>query len=161
MRKKRMGRKYIYDLMDKDQVKSRIKEKAEINKRHKRQFKKEEAIYGFNASQTWNMEYTMAEILYERLCMYREKASSIIDMEVYEVEVDGVTYTVKEAVDRMISLGAFYLTPEPDVDEKDLEKWESNRDHMYDKEVLKERERDDAAHLMWRIWAEVYPHMWW
>ncbi len=44
MVKKRMGRKYIYDLMDKKQVKSRIKEKAEINKRHKRQFKQEEAI---------------------------------------------------------------------------------------------------------------------
>ena len=102
---------------------------------------KEREKYGFDSRETWNLNVIFCEWLYERLCMYKKKASKIIDLTFYKVKVKGHEYTQIEAIDKMID---------------DLEYILKNIDDDFTWKELQKRLKD-----VLKIWIEVWPHMWW
>ena len=102
---------------------------------------KQRRKYGFDERETWNLDYVFFEWLYERLTMYREKASRIVNLEYHRFTVDGRKFTQLEAIDRMLTLLETILKNGDDFnfDEKSTERTT---------EILK-------------IWTAVLPAMWW
>jgi hypothetical protein len=91
--KTKLGRKYLTDIgwepWDAFENDSREKD-----------WEEERRIYGFDQRDTWNLNYTMYELLYERLKMYDEV--NIVDTSFYKFEYKGKTLTQQECIDRIL-----------------------------------------------------------
>ena len=96
------------------------------------EWKKQRKKYGFDERQTWNLNTTMIELLYERLMMYKEIAA--IDLSFHKITIEGEEKTHGEWVDILISLSEIYLND------------------FYDEE---NEER------IWDIWSKISWSMWW
>lgn len=90
------NRKYLEDINYQDWRKDMKKDKR--NKKWKKERKK----YGFDSRDTWNLDSTMAELLYERLCMFDEV--NFIDTDFHTIEFEGSKYTQQEAMDLLKEL---------------------------------------------------------
>lgn len=100
---------------------------------------KQRGKYGFDSRETWSLDSAFFTWLYERLMLYRKEASKIVDLTYYRFNIDGHQYTQIEAIDEMLRLLRKILKHgRPDTD--------------------KNRERGKKVI---RIWAEVFPAMWW
>ena len=130
-----MERKYLDDInYDHEEVYHNATEKRLT------EFKVERAIYGFDSSDTWNLDMTMTAMLYERLMMLRER--SIVDYSARKETINNETKTVEEWLDKMIELCEQSLIPMTD-DEWDEKKISQN--------ILQ----------LWEIWSKVVLSMWW
>ena len=96
------NRKYLEDINYQDWRKDMKKDKR--NKKWKKERKK----YGFDSRETWNLDSTMAELLYERLKMFNEV--NIIDTSCHTVEVDDVKMSMQEAIDELLKALKVRLT---------------------------------------------------
>lgn len=100
------------------------------------QWDSEREEYGFDNRDTWSLDHTMTELLYERLKMFSEVAPRVIVMTNHTIEYEGVEYNQEEAIEEMIRCARIVL--EGVVDEE-----------------------DEAAKRLWDIWAMIRPAMWW
>ena len=103
------------------------------------QWDSQRAIYGFDSRQTWSLNTTMLELLYERLMMFVEKADQVVDLTFHNFEHRGETFTQLELIEKMIGLIKYAL--DDDGDSMD--------------------EGADAISETWEIWALVHRSMWW
>lgn len=93
------------------------------------------ARYGFDERQTWSLDYTMVELLFERLCMFQDlNFWQQTDGEICEFE--GEKITKRWAIDELIRLGELILSGHTD------------------------RNREANAQRFWTLWATVHPWMW-
>lgn len=125
------GRKYLNDLGASGTVPMSTSDGRQA------QWKEERDIYGFDERETWGLEYTMVELLYERIMMYKEIA--INDFDHHTIEVDGEEHTQGEWIDEIIKLS------QEVIKDGDL--------GMIDTHGKKQR--------IWTIWKELHPVMWW
>ena len=95
--------------------------------------------YGFDSRETWSLDSAFYIWLYERLMMYKERASEIVDLTYHTFEYKGETLTQIECIDRMIEGCKLYIQ-------------ESKPD---DKEI------QEKIKSVCEIWALVIPAMWW
>ena len=125
------SRKYLNDIGYQDWRKDMKKDKR--NKKWKKERKK----YGFDSRETWNLDSTMAELLYERLKMFNEV--NLIDTHYHTIEIDGVEMSMQEAIDELLKSLKLRLTDE-------------NLEVAYSNEVR-----------AWTIWLKLIEKgiMWW
>lgn len=136
---------------------------ASDDERHD-QWKLERDKYGFDGRDTWSLDMTMTEMLYERLNMYYEKADKFIKLETYTYEFEGHTYNRRELILMMIEDAKFYLSFEYDV----IDEIQSH-DNMTDDELKThvdkygeyEVKAYNAKKRLWKIWALVQNEMSW
>ena len=107
-----------------------------------KQFSRELRKYGFTSADTWNLDQTMVALLYERACLFRDKAFDIIDGSDsghHRVELFGKEYNLEDAVDVLISAAKEALVDESFYVGGDVSK----------------------VDRVWQIWTELSPYMWW
>lgn len=131
-----MGRKYIDELENYESIDANMEHDDRNEK-----WAKEKEIYGFDSRQGWSLDYSMLELLYERLCMFQKDSSDSINT--FDVShIDGLekeSMTQAEIVDEMIQLGKAVL---------------NNDSFMNDK-------ISDKSFIIWELWALVHKSMWW
>ncbi len=102
-------------------------------------FANERRKYGFDSRETWSLDSTFYYWLYERLMMFKEKASEIVDLTFHKFEYKGETLTQIECIDRMIE-GCRLFIEDSDTNDK---------------------EKQEKIKSVCEIWAIVIPAMWW
>lgn len=106
----------------------------------KPEWRVEQAVYGFDSTETWSLDTYFYAWLYERLRMYKEKASEIVNLHFHVFTFKGKEYYQDELIDMMCERIEYYFSEDfDDWDEEDFEK-------------IKE---------IGEIWAIVLPSMWW
>lgn len=110
------------------------------DKRAKR-WEEQKKIYGFDDRETWNLNTIFVEWLYSRLMMYKEEASKIVDLTFYKFTWKEKEVTQIEAIDILIEECKFYLL---NCDETD-----------------KEKEAVERIQEAIKLWADIFPCMWW
>ena len=135
--------KYLEDiepLKDKEFLKAEHPTKwAKGDKEREKIWYQERRKYGFDSRETWCLCSSFYIWLYERLMMYKEKASPIVNLEFHKFEYKGETLTQIECIDRMIEGCKLYIQDSEPEDEEIREKIKSVAE----------------------IWAMVLPYMWW
>ena len=130
-----MKRKYLDDLG--------IKDRHDLwNPNDNRQsiWQRQRREYGFDERETWSLDSAFYLWLYERLKMYLEYASKIVNLDFHEFVYKSEKYTQKQLINMMIER---------------LENYFANK---YDTESEEGSSRlDEVA----EIWALVLPAMWW
>ena len=127
------GRKYLNDL-----GRSGTVDVEPEDGRHE-DWTEEREVYGFDERDTWGLDYTMVELLYERLKMFMKYADPVINLEHHKFNIYGVEYNQKELIEELISLCEELIKDEFIDFKKDAE--------------LKDR--------IWLIWYHIHPTMWW
>lgn len=97
-------------------------------------------IYGFDDSETWDLNSTFYAWLYERLRMYVDIGGEIIDLDFHKFEWHEREYTQLELINEILDRIRFYFSEE--YNDFDIE------DITYIREVGE-------------IWALILPAMWW
>lgn len=129
-----MKRKYL------DDIGVDLWTELEDDKRQAR-WAQEREEYGFDERDTWCMDYAFYCWLYERLKMYLERASKIVQLDFHKFEYEGEELTQQECIDRMIYGCEVYFAQE--------DEWNISEE---DRKII-----SDIA----KIWAIVLPAMWW
>ena len=157
----------------------------------KAKFAEDENKYGFPSYETWNLDYTMVALLYERLMLFNKV--NIIDTTNESgngsiIDHNGKKLTIQDAIDLMIECAEEVLTAQ---DSDYLEKLHEERfgksqfyfkdssvkylvdlveDSPLDEETKLWYEKrilavEQDAHLaeqeLWTVWSKVFPYMWW
>lgn len=116
---------------------------------------------------TWNLNGTAMMWIYERLIQYKEDCN--VDLNYHMFDFDGKKWTQGELIDEMIEIAEYCLW-EPDNLSKQSEAYKRLSNNKYYKELGKfdtwsSREiyekQFNVEQSFWKIWAEVYPAMWW
>ena len=93
-----MSRKYLEDIIPKEEI---FGYHDETDERHERWCEQEE-VYGFNDIETWDLDSTFAQLLYERLMMYKEIGGMVVDLSYHTIDIFDTTLTLSECIDLMI-----------------------------------------------------------
>lgn len=104
-------------------------------------WEKQQEEYGFDERDTWNLDHTMLELLYERIKMFIE-VSETMNHDLNKVTVDGEELPFPEVVDNLLELCETVIrnnnTFEIDFDEQaEIEK------------------------KIWSIWAQTFQSFCW
>ncbi|MBU5669599.1 hypothetical protein KQI68_07070 [Peptoniphilus sp. MSJ-1] len=135
IRYKRKRRKYLEEVDPKYQSIRDLK----VSKKRRKRFKKQRDKYGFDERETWNLDYLMLELIYERLRMYKDVASEIINLDFHKIDYKGQTYTQNQVLNRLIVLSKQALTRE---------------EAPFTREIIGEKE-------FWELRSKVFPYFWW
>ena len=128
-----MSRKYLEDIMPKEEI---FGYHSEMEGRHTRWLKQEE-IYGFNDIETWCLDVAFAQLIYERLMMYKEVGGSIVDLNYHTFKMDDKEYTELELIDMMLE-HCKYVIQNDDLEEQ--------LNHMDE---------------VWKIMGVIHSALWW
>lgn len=109
-------------------------------------FKKERMTYGFDSRETYNLDTTMYYLLYERMCMFLEKANEIIDFTYYKFDYNDKEYTQEELMNLLLDKLKTAVT----FDFYD-----------YGNETKEYKERYAYISDIWTIWNILHEYMWW
>lgn len=109
----------------------------------KKEWKKQRKDYGFDSRETWNLNHNFVEWLYSHLKMYKKEASKIIDLTAHKINWDEKEITQIEAIDILLKECKFFLI---NVNGTDLEK---------------EKKAYERMQKATKLWAELFPYMWW
>ena len=98
------------------------------------------AIYGFDDSETWDLNSTFYAWLYERLRMYIDVGGEVVDLGFHKFNWKGNEYTQREIVEMIL-----------------------DHIHFYFSEEYNDFDEDDVAYIneIGELWALVLPAMWW
>lgn len=99
-------------------------------------------FYGFDETDTWGLRFTMIELLYERLRMYRKVAPHQIKLN-RPITIRGVTHTELEWVDMLLLMMKQLI-----MDDFDYDKDGYGIDQL-------------TQQMVWEIWHHIQPSMWW
>lgn len=108
------------------------------SRRQKKRWKKERKKYGFDQRDTWNMDTTMIELLYERIRMYLEV--TIVDLDYHKILINGTEKTLRYWLRVLLVLCAEFLTEDEDYSKID---------------------DGTLSRKIWSIWAELVAYVWW
>ena len=128
-----MGRKYLEDIIPKEEI---FGYHDETDERHERWCEQEE-IYGFNDIETWDLDSAFAQLIYERLMMYKEIGGLVVDLSYHTIDIFDTTLTLIECIDLMIEKCKMAI--------KEVDSFEYTK-HM---------------DTVWKIMKEVHGLLWW
>lgn len=128
-----MNRKYLEDIILKDEIFGYYDETCSRHKRWDEQVEK----YGFCDIETWNLDKAFAQIVYERLMMYLECASNAVDLSQPTIEVLGAELTLKDAIEFTI--------------------WECRKAIKTSDWI----EYADAMDIVWQMMSKMHKYLWW
>lgn len=101
-------------------------------------WQKQQAEYGFDDRETWSLDTTFFQWLYERLRMFKDIGGDVVDLNFNSFEIDGSKLRQLEIIDKMISNCEQIIKNDiPDDETARLEQ--------------------ETA----RLWSIVVPAMWW
>ncbi len=130
--------KYLTDLGLKDnEIMQNI---CEPDEDREPRWKEQREKYGFDDRETWGLDVSFCQWLYERLMMYKEIGGQTIDLNFHKFNIYGNNMTQLECIDMIIELLIPYLTHLDDIDNK-----------HYFKDLEK----------ICYIWGKILPAMWW
>ena len=109
----------------------------------RRYFKEFKDLYGVDPRETWDLDITHFQWLYERVMAYKDKAEDIINLNYHKITIRGKTYTQLAAMSMLLRNLRYILT----------------KDWIWD--IKKNKRYKEKAKLVMEIWGELYPHMWW
>ena len=112
------------------------------NDKRKEKWKKQRKKYGFDERETWSLDQTFVEWIYSHLMMYLEIGGKIINLEYHKFEFKDREYTQREAIE--------YIC-------KACENFLLDKSFDYEKERQITEDMKDAI----RLFAEIFPAMWW
>lgn len=104
------------------------------------EWKKEKEKYGFSAPDTWSLDYTIMQLLYERLKMYEEIAG--VDSDYHEIKVGKKTKTQRKWLEELLELGEYLLRDEGEMY------------FVFD-------DAHKKARKFWKIWSKTFKSFWW
>ena len=81
-------------------------DKQESRNKH---WKKQRKRYGFDDRETWSLDYTFIIWVYERFNMYKDKAGDIVDLDYHKFTIDGIEYTQREIIDKILDICEFIM----------------------------------------------------
>lgn len=132
MTEAKYNRKYLREL-----YKDNKSEYLYDDKRYNRDGEIEE--YGFSMMETWNLDTSLVELLYERLMRY--KTQTMVNLEFHttwdDEELDGMTQL--EVINYLIELC---------------------KDYLLDDDFITGG-RDIKNKKIWKVWTILSPAMWW
>lgn len=132
MTQNKYNRKYLRELY-KDDSESYLYD----DKRYNQDGEIEE--YGFSMMETWNLDTSLVELLYERLMRY--KTQTMVNLEFYttwdDKELNGMTQL--DVINYLIELCKDYLLDDDFI---------TGRRNFKNKEI-------------WKVWTLLSPAMWW
>ena len=132
MTEAKYNRKYLREL-----YKDNKSEYLYDDKRYNRDGEIEE--YGFSMMETWNLDTSLVELLYERLMRY--KTQTMVNLEFHttwdDEELDGMTQL--EVINYLIELC---------------------KDYLLDDDFITGR-RNYKNKKIWKVWTILSPAMWW
>ena len=128
-----MSRKYLEDIIPKEEI---FGYHDQLDNRHER-WCEQEKVYGFCDMETWDLDTTFAQLLYERLMMYKEIAGEVVDLSYHKIDVLNTTLTLSECIDLMIEKCKMTIK------ESDPFKYKKHMD------------------TVWTIMKEVHGLLWW
>lgn len=102
-------------------------------------WKEQREIYGFDDRETWSLDFAFYCWLYERLKMYLEV--NFVDLTFHKFEYEGEELTQEECINRMLKGCEMYFKHEDSWNISE-EEWKIISD-------------------VTKIWAIVWPAMWW
>lgn len=126
-------RKYLDDLS----YETLEEQTSDAKRKTKKRWEKEREKYGFDERDTWNLDTTMVELLYERIMMFM--AVNNVNLDFHTIEVNGKSDTLHNWLIKLIQLCTSYLT---------CEEFESVESFQMTKEI-------------WTIWSGVDTYVWW
>lgn len=138
-----MKRKYLDDLGVNDRWDMWYEDDPEKMER----IKKEQELYGFDYRETFNLNNTFFEWMYERVSMYKEYAAKIIDLKserAHHYDYDGKSVPVIELIDKILENTEEYLSGYRHAATLDIE------EQLFNKAI-------EAA----KIFVMILPSMWW
>lgn len=152
-----------------DEIKKNINDGVnEIDVDDKRQetWQQERDKYGFDSRDTWSLDFTMTEMLYERLQMYMVKADEIVNLSYHTYDFGGKTYTQREIILEMINDAETFLKFEYDtIDELNEDDFNTMTEDEMDAHMDLYGQWEIKAHhakkRLWSMWAVVQHQMWW
>lgn len=104
-------------------------------------WEKQQEEYGFDERDTWNLDHTMLELLYERIKMFIE-VSEIMNHDLNKVTVDGEELPFPEVVDNLLELCETVI--------RNNNTFEMGLD-----------EQAEIEKKIWSIWAQTFQSFWW
>ncbi len=103
-------------------------------------WEKEREEYGFDSRETWDLRFAFYLWLYERLRMYLDRSSKIINLDYYTFEHKGKEYTQRTLVEDILQHIRFFFSEEFN---------DGNLEHCnYVREIEE-------------LWMLLTPVMWW
>lgn len=100
------------------------------------EWEEEIKVYGFSEIDTWSLDNTMIELLFERLIMYMDY--SIVSDEFHVIEINGIKGTQRFWMGQILEKCIEYLEDEFD----ELSRYEISED-------------------IWFIWSKINGYVWW
>ena len=137
-----------------------------IRDHREKEYLKHHQKVGVNPAETWNLCTTAMMWLYERLIEYRNYASEIVDLEMHRFKIDGKEFTQKEILDLLIKMAECILC-EPENIKKGSAIWKRLEQNPYIEHCFKLSNCENSDYIdalekrFWKIWAVVFPAMWW
>ena len=115
---------------------------SQFNPYDKRQerWKAQQALFGFDDSETWCLQASFYSWLYERLRMFVVVGGEVVDLNYHTFGFKGKSYTQLEMIEMILERIRFYFSDEYD---------DFNVDQMRYVEEIGE------------LWAIILPAMWW
>ena len=112
----------------------------------------------------WALDYTMMCLLYERLLQYVKDASGIVKLDYHKFEFNGKNYTQIELINQMIEIAEFILMNLNNVSKKSkaYKRLVNNKYYVkYGEFNDFNQEQCEVRDRFWKIWAIIFPTMWW
>lgn len=103
----------------------------------------ERDVYGFDSRDTWSLDSTMMELLYERLVMFKKRSYDMVDLSSSFVKIDGEVRSVDNVLDELIELSRTVIVNGNSSDSMD------------------EAEVHAVAKKVWSIWTQAFQRFWW
>lgn len=103
----------------------------------------ERDIYGFDSRDTWSLDSTMMELLYERLVMFKKRSYDMVDLSSSLVKIDGEVRSVDNVLDELIELSRTVIVNQNSSD------------------PMNEAEVHAVAKRVWSIWTQAFQSFWW
>lgn len=100
------------------------------------EWKEEISTYGFSDVDTWNLDTTMIELLFERLIMYMDYL--IVDDEFHVIEINGIKGAQRFWMGQILEKCIEYL-----------------------EDSLDEFNRNEVSEDIWFIWSRISGYVWW
>lgn len=114
-------------------------------------FKEQRDIYGFDERETWNLNETFLEFLYERVKMYVDIGGEMVNLNFHKFKFRGKEYTQLELLNIMLDDLKYLITTDED-------EYFGVNTKKY-KQIL--REIPYRRNRVMDIWKLVFPAMWW
>ena len=128
-----MNRKYLEEIIHRTEIFGYYDDTDDRHGRWDNQIKE----YGFCDIETWDLDKAFAQIIYERLMMYLECASDVVDLSQPTIEVLNVELTLKDAIEFTI--------------------WEC-------KNAIKATDPDaytKTMDIVWQMMSKMHRYLWW